>query len=295
MSEMHSPKYVIITPVRDEAGYIEQTAASVAAQTMQPALWVVVDDGSTDDTAAIVKGLAGSYPRMRLVQLEPRPRRDYESAVIRAFNRGLREIDISRVDYVVKLDGDVVFREDYFELLFARFRQLPGLGIAGGHCCEWRGGRLRIERVPDSHVRGATKIYRRECFSDIGGLEETLGWDAIDELKAQMRGWTTRSFPEPTVTHLRPTGSVGGRLKGKLRFGRCMYRIGYHPAFAVLVAGKHLFRRPYVVGGAAVLAGFVGSHIDGTPEYSDAEVVAFLRGQQRRRLSAAGPGRGRRS
>ena len=51
-------RYLLISPCRDEARYLRRTLDSVAAQSVRPALWVLVDDGSTDGTAAILEGLS---------------------------------------------------------------------------------------------------------------------------------------------------------------------------------------------------------------------------------------------
>jgi hypothetical protein len=206
------------------------------------------------------------------------------AAEARAFNFGLRQINLKDYDFIVKLDGDLSFDADYFERIFFEFLKTPTLGIAGGHCYEFRKGRLVKESVPDFHVRGATKIYRRECFEDIGGVEEVLGWDTIDELRAQMKGWLTRSFDEPKVIHYRPIGSFGGTLRARMRDGIGCYFLGYHPLFMLLRVCKQFLKRPYFIGGAFMLGGYVKSYLISRERFFDEELRSYLRKQQLERI-----------
>lgn len=277
-------QYVVITPARDEEGHIQRLLDSMAAQNVPPRQWVIVDDGSTDRTAALVRDYARRIPLVRILCLADRGSRVYGRGVVHAFNEGLRVASLDGCEFIVKLDADLAFGPDYFERLLGEFRKRAKLGIAGGHLYQERDGRLRMERDPGDHVRGATKIYRRACFEAIGGIKEVLGWDTIDELTAEMCGWTVQSFTEPKAVHLRPVGAVGGLLRGKRRRGRCCHYLGYDPLYMFAVAGRHLALPPYVTGGLAVAFGFVEGYARGLDRHEDASFRAFLRRRQRRRL-----------
>jgi len=182
-------QYVIITPVRDEALYIEKTIESVASQTIKPVEWVIVNDGSTDDTGKIIDQYSKNYPWMHIIHRENRGFRKSGGGVIEAFYDGYNSLKSKDWDFIVKLDGDLSFKQDYFEGCFERFRANPKLGIAGGTICHLINGILKPEKNPQFHVRGATKIYRKVCWDAIGGLIKAPGWDAVDEVKANMLGW----------------------------------------------------------------------------------------------------------
>jgi glycosyltransferase involved in cell wall biosynthesis len=288
-------RYAIVTPARDEAAYIEQTLRSVSSQTVPPTVWVIADDGSTDATPELVERYAARHQFIRLVRLGARR---YGSGADRlswgtdavVFNLGLDTLDPREYDYIIKLDGDLRFGPDYFERLFREFDQDPRLGIAGGHCYEERGGRLVMERVPDWHVRGATKVYRRQCFEDIGGVENLLAWDGVDEARAQLRGWYSRAFADPGIVHLRPQGaSGGGILRGRMRLGIGSYVIRYHPVFVVARACKLAAKRPYVVGGVAYVAGYLKAAWMRPRRLEDPETVEFIRRAQLTRLAGRTP------
>ena len=270
MSSLAPRSYAIVSPVRNEAQYIRETLQSVLSQSEPPTLWIIADDGSTDDTASIVEEFSGRADNIRLLSIldnssEASDDRLEWAAEARAFNIGLREVDLSAVSYIVKLDGDLRFGADYFARLLDEFENDPSLGIAGGHCYEIRDGRRVLEWVPESHVRGATKMYRTACFSEIGGIEPVYGWDTLDEIKAQMAGWRTRSF-HLSLDHLKPTGSVGGLLRGRARMGRGAFLLGYHPVFVLVRSFRMSLYRPYIVGGFAFLGGYLRALLRRSPE-----------------------------
>jgi len=291
MPESGSSRYAIVSPVRNEAPRIARTLDSVLSQSVRPLRWVIVDDGSTDGTADIVREYGAGAEFITLVALENGG--DIESAdrlmwaaEAVAFNEGLKLLDLDELDYVVKLDGDLSFDAGYFEGLLHEFEADRLLGIAGGHCYEMRDGERVLEWVPDSHVRGATKMYRIACFRQIGGIEPVYGWDTLDELRAQMAGWRTRSF-HPGVDHLKPTGSTGGLLRGRARMGRGTYLLGYHPLFVAARTARLSIAPPYVLGGAAFFGGYLGALLSRARRVADEETVDYLRRQQMQRLRGA--------
>jgi len=288
MSALPSRRYAIVSPVRNEARFIRRTLESVTGQSERPARWVIVDDGSTDETVAIIGEFTASADYIRLL---PHAGDDAEKPADRllwaaeavAFNAGLREVDLETVQYIVKLDGDLAFGPDYFATLMDEFEKDPSLGMAGGYCYQVDDGVRRKEWNPESHVRGPTKMYRTECFRDVGGIPTVYAWDALDEIKAQMAGWRTRSFPL-VVEHLKPTGTVGGLVRARVRQGIGAYLLGYHPLFLLARGARLALARPRVIGGAAFLAGYVQASFQRPERIVDADTVAYLRRQQLRRL-----------
>lgn len=284
--------YAVVTPVRNEVDVLQRTIDSMAEQTEQPRIWLVVDDGSSDGTAQLVEDASSRVPFLRLLRLEEsgrdqdRDRLKWAAEAI-AFNAGLGTLDLDLIDFVVKLDGDLAFGPEFFASLFLEFDADPSLGIAGGTLYDLIGEKRVLEWVPEAHVRGATKVYRKECFAEIGGIEPVYGWDTLDELRAQMAGWRTRSFASP-ADHLRPTGSRGGSLRGIARMGRGAYLLGYHPAFLVARSVRLMTARPYIVGGLSLLAGYVGACVERPKRSASAETIAYLRSQQMDRLKGLG-------
>lgn len=283
--------YIVITPAYNEEEYIESTIKSVICQSVLPSEWVIVDDGSSDNTAEIVKSYTPKYPFIKLVQKQDFGKRDigHAEGLVKAneaaaFNEGFRNIYGSDYEYIVKLDADLSFECDYFGELLNCFDRDSKLGIAGGYCYLLKKGKMLIEKVPSDHVRGATKIYRRACFEEIGGIQETLGWDTIDELKAQMFGWTTRSFADNKVIHLRATGSIDGIIKGKVRHGLTAYILGYHPIFMFGRAVYNIFEAPCVIGSIAMLYGFAAGLLRSESRIVDPQLAGFIRKKQIKRM-----------
>lgn len=276
-------RYSVITPVKDEAKYIEKTIASMIAQTIKPQEWVIVNDGSSDGTEAIVARWVDEHPWIRLVNRSDRGTRQRGKGVIEAFNVGYAALS-KPFEYIVKLDGDVSFQEDYFESLLNEFDSDPQLGIAGGGVYEQPDGETWILHTTQDHVRGATKVYRRTCFEEIGGLAPSMGWDGIDEWKALSQGWKVISFQEYPLYHYRFTGAATGFVKSFYEQGNGAYRMGYHPLYIIARSLRRMADRPYVIGGLAMLSGYVVGFIRQDDKLADKSVVNFIRQTQMRKL-----------
>jgi glycosyltransferase involved in cell wall biosynthesis len=280
------PAYTIITPVRNEAQYLQKTIASVAAQTAAPQRWVLVDDGSTDETAQIIEAAAKLYPWIAVLRREDRGFRKAGGGVIDAFYDGYGSLGTGTWDFLVKLDGDLSFQPDYFAGCLQHFQMDPKLGIGGGTICNEIDGELVEESQgdPPFHVRGATKIYRRECWQDIGGLIHAPGWDTLDELKANMLGWKTYSFSELKLSHHRVAGEADGAWKNWVKNGRANYITGYHPLFMLVKCAKRLFERPYGLAALGLFSGFFSGYLKRVPRVEDEALVRYLRREQINRL-----------
>jgi glycosyltransferase involved in cell wall biosynthesis len=278
-------RYVIISPVRDEEGFIHQTIQSVVAQTVLPCEWIIVNDGSSDRTGEILDTYARQYEWVRIVHRANRGFRKSGGGVVEAFNDGLSVSELKDWEFLVKLDGDLILTPDYFEKCFDEFRKEPRLGIGGGTIYHTVDGVENIEHVPDFHVRGATKIYKRECWEAIGGLWVAPGWDTIDEVKANMLGWTSRSFPEIKLLQQRPTGTSESVWKDLVKCGRARYVSGYHPLFMASSCVLRLFQKPFLLGSAGLLYGYASGYWKHLPQVNDPVFIKYLRDQQMRRLT----------
>lgn len=277
-------KFVIVTPVRDEEAYIRHTLESVIAQTIQPSEWVIVDDGSTDATGTIIDDYSKKFSWIRTIHRRDRGFRQAGGGVVEAFYEGYRSLQTAGWDFVVKLDGDLTFSPGYFQQCLEHFNNDEKLGIGGGEIYHRLGGELKLEAGPRFHVRGATKIYRKACWEAIGGLFAAPGWDTVDEVKANMLGWSTHSFSELRLVHHRFTGSADGLLHDRVKYGSVCFICGYHPLFVLARCFYRLLRRPYVIGSLAILFGFIRGYISRSPQVNDKQMIRYLRNQQLRRL-----------
>jgi biofilm PGA synthesis N-glycosyltransferase PgaC len=281
---------LLITPVRNEADHIVRTARSLAAQTRPPDLWLVVDDGSDDATPELLRSLEGEIGFMRALTT-PRdhtatgPDRLALAAEARAFNWALSQVAVEDFDHVGKLDGDIELPPDYYERMLERFDQQPALGIAGGVLEERsRSGAWAVDRNPDYHVRGALKLYSRACFEAIGGIEERLGWDTIDEAYARLHGFATRSFDDVVGRHHRPAGTADGTLRGRARHGQCAYILHYGLGWVALRSLKAALDWPQGLSGVAYLYGYLRSAARREARVDDPAFRRLVRRELRGRL-----------
>lgn len=280
-----SEKYVVVTPVRDEREHIEKTIHSMIEQTVRPLEWVIVNDGSTDMTGEIIDQYAKKHSWIRVVHRDNRGFRKAGGGVIDAFYDGYQSLQEKNWDFIVKLDGDLSFASDYFERCFEIFKKNKKLGIGGGTIYNLIKGNPVIEEGPLFHVRGATKIYRKECWEGIGKLINAPGWDTLDEVKANMLGWKTMSFNGIQVIHHRFTGQADGTWQNWVKNGRANYISGYHPLFMIAKCIKRIFERPYLISAIGLSYGFVSGYWKSIPQIEDADLIKYLRKQQIRKLT----------
>jgi poly-beta-1,6-N-acetyl-D-glucosamine synthase len=274
-------RYLLISPCRDEAQYLRRTLDSVAAQSVLPALWVVVDDGSTDRTPVILEEYSRRLPYLRMVRHNDRGRREVGPGVIEAFYAGLETVCLEDFDYLCKLDMDLDLPARYFELLMQRMESNPRLGTISGK--PWfvhpQSGKLVPEVCGDEMSVGMTKFYRVACFKEIGGFVRQVMWDGIDCHRARMLGWIAESIDlEPLrFVHLRPQGaSQKGIWTGRLRAGFGQYFMGTSPVYYLAVALYRLPVHPMMIGSVAMLWGYLRSWLKGLPRYDDLEFRRFL-------------------
>jgi biofilm PGA synthesis N-glycosyltransferase PgaC len=274
--------YIAITPARDEERHLPRLIVSMVTQTRRPGRWIIIDDGSADRTGAIIDRAALHHPWIQPHHLpRNRPRLPGGESVIMGF---LPREMWEGYDAILRLDADLSFKPRFAELLLAEFDRDPHLGIAGPTLYETRGSRWREVRAPSFHTRGAAKMYSSACFAAIGGLVAALGWDTIDEARAMMLGFTTRSFRHVRAYHHRPQGAAGGLWRSRKAAGLAAYNVGYSPLFLTARAFLVALKWPPVVGGAALLAGYLEGSMRRSPRPVSPAVIRFVRRQQVRRL-----------
>lgn len=278
--------YVLITPARNEAAFLELTLKSMVAQTLRPLRWVIVSDGSTDGTDALVERYLPDHPWIELVKLPPRTTRDF-AAKVHAFNAGLARVASLPYDLIGNIDGDISFGPGFFAHLVAQFGKVERLGVAGTHYIEGDFHSFRDSYINENHVNGQCQLFSRACFSEIGGYQPIAGggidWVAVTT--ARMLGWTTRSFEGETFTHHRKMGTAQtSELGARLHYGRKDYFLGGHPLWQICRGVFQMVRKPYVVGGLALLYGYFSCWLVQRRRPVSAELMRFHRGEQLARL-----------
>jgi biofilm PGA synthesis N-glycosyltransferase PgaC len=280
------PTYVLITPARNEAQFIELTMKSMLAQTVLPLKWVIVSDGSTDGTDNIVRKYAGDHPWIELVRMPGRTERDFAGKVF-AFNAGYAKVKDLPYAAIGSLDADISFGEDYFFFLLSKLGEDPTLGLVGTPFKESSNPIYDYRFTNIDHVSGACQLFRRECFEDVGGYVPVKGGciDHIAVLSARMKGWKTRTFTEKVCLHHRAMGTAEQRVwTARFRNGGKDYAIGNHPLWELFRAVYQMTKRPFIIGGMMVLAGYGWAALRRAKRPVSPELVAFQRCEQMRRL-----------
>lgn len=286
------PSYVVVTPARNEARFIELTIKSMLAQTVRPTQWVIVSDGSTDGTDEIVRKYAAVHGWISLVRMPEHRDRQF-AAKVTAFNAGLGRIHHLGYQAIAALDADISFGPDYFSFLLAKLAESPRLGLVGTPFAEE--GRTYDYRFTNvEHVSGACQLFRRECFEEIGGYKPVKGGgiDWIAVTTARMKGWKTRTFTERICQHHRPMGTASrGRLKAHFFLGRQDYYLGGHPLWQLFRGCYQMARKPYLVGGLMLIAGYAWSWLKRVERPVSPELIRFHQREQLQRLrrSLLGP------
>jgi len=283
---MPAPRFIVITPARNEAATLQFTIDSMAGQSALPHRWVIVNDGSTDATGEIIDAAARAHSWIVAVHRPDRGFRQQGGGVVETFNDGFRAVAAEPWDFLVKFDADLSFDPDYFARCLLKFIEDPQLGIGGGMIVCPADGHYVCESPGDPafHVRGATKIYSRSCWEAIGGLVQAAGWDTIDELKANMLGFSTRTFNDIPLRHHRETGSVDGAWRDSVKNGNGSYITGYHPLFMMAKCVKRLTQRPYGVRAVGLGWGYLRGYLKGESRLADPELIGYIRRQQMNKL-----------
>ena len=277
--------YVLITPARNEEAFIERTIQSVVAQTVRPLKWIIVSDGSTDRTDEIVHRYVVRHDWMEMIRMPERRDRNF-GAKVRCFNAGMEKLCGVGYDIIGNLDADITFGPDQFEYLLGKFAADNRLGVAGTPFVEGHAS-YDFRFTTAEHVSGACQLFRRECFEQIGGYVPVKGGgiDWIAVTTARMKGWKTRTFVDRVCHHHRPMGTAQvGKVKACMLLGRQDYYLGGHPVWQLFRACYQMARPPYLLGGVALLAGYLKAWASRVQRPVSAELMHFHRREQMQRL-----------
>jgi poly-beta-1,6-N-acetyl-D-glucosamine synthase len=280
------PRYVLVTPARNEAEFIELTIRSVLAQTVRPVKWVIVSDGSTDGTDEIVNRFASEQPWIELVQMPGRRERHFAGKV-NAFNAGYARLASVEYEVIASLDADISFDEGYFAFLLERLASDPALGVVGTPFQDDSVPAYDYRFVNIDHVSGACQVFRRQCFEQIGGYVPVKGGgiDYIAVTSARMKGWKTRTFVDKPCSHHRKIGTAQhGALAAKFKYGVKDYVLGNHPLWEVFRGIYQTTQRPFIVGGLMLVAGYIYALARQAERPVSNEFMAFVRNEQLERL-----------
>jgi glycosyltransferase involved in cell wall biosynthesis len=279
--------YVLITPARNEAAFIEQTIQAMIAQTALPLKWVIVSDGSTDGTDEIVKTYVNQHAWIELIRTPERKERHFAGKV-HAFNAGYEKVKNISYEIIGSLDADITFEPDYMAFLLRKFAENPKLGVAG---TPFREGNTQYDyRFTNiEHVSGACQLFRKKCFEDIGGYTplKVGGIDLVAVTTARMKGWETRTFTEMSSEHHRKMGTaMHNGLMIRFRGGYHDYLMGMDFFWILFRAVYQMRKRPVIVGGAYLFAGYLWALLKRAKQPVSNEFVAFRKMEQRKRLKS---------
>jgi len=280
-------QYVLISPSRNEARFIEETLKSVVAQTILPLKWVIVNDGSTDATGEIAAKYAAQYSWIELVNRPARKERHF-AAKVQAFNAGLERVKGLQYDIIANLDADVSLDADHFEFLLSKFSQDNRLGVAGTVFREPSGYNSATDSFEgQTYVSGQCQVFRRQCFEEIGGYVPSkvggIDWMAVKT--ARMIGWNTRSYREKFFLHHRPLGTAErGVVASNFEYGKKDYILGGHPLWEAFRSTYRLTQRPYLIAGTALFAGYVTAFLKRAERPVSPELMKFHRNEQMLKL-----------
>ena len=277
--------YVLITPARNEEMFVEKTIQSVISQTLKPAKWVIVSDGSTDRTDEIVRGFLPGNPWLELVRMPEHRNRQF-AAKVHCFNAGYDKVSDVEYDVIGNLDADITFEKDYFAFLMEKLAENPKLGVTGTPFVEGE-SHYDYRYTNIEHVSGACQMFRRECFEEIGGYIPIKGggidWTAVTT--ARMKGWKTRTYTEKVCYHHRPIGTGNSkRLITRYNQGRKDYFLGGHPVWQIFRSVFQMKKKPLCIGGFLLFWGYVWAMLTRVERPISKELMAFHRGEQMQRL-----------
>ena len=281
-------RYVLITPARNEEAYIEKTLRSVVSQTAIPEQWVIVDDASTDSTAQLVENYVRDYRWIELVRRTQRAERSF-SRKVDAFNAGVQRLGSREFDVIGNLDADLSFDPEYLEFLMNKFVEDPKLGVAGTPFVENGYDSARDSFEGENHVAGGCQLFRRQCFEEIGGYigNPAGGIDWIAVTTARMKGWKTCSFPEKRFHHYRSLGTAErGIVASLFSYGEKDYYLGGSPVWQLFRVCYRSAKRPFLIGGLALLAGYCWAALRRTKRPISPELMRFHRREQMNKLRA---------
>jgi poly-beta-1,6-N-acetyl-D-glucosamine synthase len=287
-SENTIPSYALMTAAYNEAAHIEETIQSVLAQTVRPRRWVIVSDGSTDETDEIVRSYAQQHDFIRFMRMSRPPGHSFRTKVV-ALQAGQKYLFEVPFVFIGNLDADITIGSTYFEDLIEHFCQNPKLGLGGGFVCEEVHGEFKGRTTNRTHsVAHAAQLARRECYEAIGGYQvlEYGGEDWHAQVSANLKGWETQAFPDLPIYHHRHTGAGTNLLRSSFRLGKLDYSFGSDPLFEAIKCALRVPSKPVVLGGVLRFLGFTWLSLRREKRPVSQEFMRFLRSEQKARVAS---------
>lgn len=281
--------YALVSAARNEAEFLEQTIESIIHQTVRPVRWIIVSDGSTDDTDEIVERYSAQHEWIELMRADGDGQRNFGSKA-KAVMAGYGRLTSYAFDCIGNLDADITFDPTYYENILNKMAADPQLGLAGGHRMDQCGGKFTPVVCATNSVGGPYQLFRRQCFDKIGGYMSLQygGIDAVAEISTRMHGWKVQSFPEIIAFHHRCTGTANRSIwEAGFRAGMRDYLIGYHPLFETVRCMRRMVERPYIIYSLIMLSGYFWAAIQRKERPVPRKFVQFLQTEQLSRLRLA--------
>lgn len=271
-------KILIITPACNEENHLSDLIKSIIHQSHLPVEWIIVDDGSEDNTSNVIQKAAIDYHWIKYLRKEKKGLRAPGKSVIEAFYFGFNRKTIIDYDIIMKLDADLILPSNYLSTIVDQFSQYPTTGICGGVCVIKSGKTYIIEQETNlDHIRGAIKAYRKDCFQDIGGLLSKMGWDTVDEHCARFKGWIVSVLPDLKVIHQRSTHQEYGFIKAAFRNGQMLYSIRMDVLLLIGNVIKKSCKPPYILLGLVMFFGYFLAFCTRYTKIVDKDLGKFIR------------------
>lgn len=288
---MNTIRYVLITAAKNEESFIDKTIQSILNQTIKPEKWIIVSDGSTDRTTAIVELYKNKNNFIDLIALPPIKERNFSSKV-NALNQALKKFEGMDFDFIGNLDADVTLDKTYYKDVFSAFQANPKLGIAGGIILDCTEDKMYPQNISLNSVAGAIQVFRKQCFEKIGYYIPFKygGEDAYMEIMARMMGWDVQTLTKLKVLHHRPTGTgMGSLLKANFRSGKMFYTLGYLPIFLLVRCFYRIFDKPFLIGSILNILGYFSAFTKKEKCPAGETFIKFVRSEQKERLRSFFP------
>ena len=274
-------EYILVTPCKNEEESLDMLIQSICEQTIPPALWVIVDDGSTDKSPEIISKAVEKFSWLHSLRLteEPRDLGIHVSEVYRAgFEFAISYCSKEKMyyDYIGVVDADLYVEHDYFEILINEFEKESSLGVVSGHVGNKVNGRVIWSDFRADLPNGGARLWSRKCFEETGGYAVTCSPDSVSNVKAMLHGWDTKQIKDTTAISTRPYASAQGQWFGYRKLGSNNYYIGYSPLHVLLKGMKLLYSKDgYTKSGVglAYIYGYFNSYILRKPRIEDEEIL----------------------
>ncbi|WP_083629457.1 glycosyltransferase family 2 protein [Tenacibaculum agarivorans] len=276
--------FSVIIPCYNEEKFIVSCIQLIIQQTVVPYKLIIVNDGSTDNTVAVVKEFQKQVDFIEIVDTHKQPSFEPGAKIVQAFNVGLQHLD--HWDVVFKLDADVNLPSNYFEKVIATYQENPKIGMVGGLIYVEKDGEWIYETISDkNHLRGPIKSYRRSCFEAMNGIRESIGWDTVDEILAQFYGYELKVIQDLKVKVNKPTGALYKKSHAK-KMGLAMYKMNYGIIIALIAALKSSLNKKSIKDFFVIINSFNKAYFSKVPKIVNREEGKFIRNYRWKNIKA---------